>query len=194
LRAGLQESIKAGIIRDPKLFRLLEQRQAKTLAGDPATLAKIITASIQVKGDVVAQDEKESGVRMLLNLGHTIGHAIEAATGYKKLLHGEAIGWGSITALHVALARKIFKTEDFARAANLIVAYGPLPRFSATATELVALTAADKKARSGRRAYVLPTAIGKAEVFYDVTDAELTAATTAMLADMKRLSSASARS
>ena len=193
LRAGLQESIKAGIIRDPKLFRLLEQKHTETLAGDPATLAKIITASVQVKADVVAQDEKESGVRMLLNLGHTIGHAIEAATGYKKLLHGEAVGWGSIAALHLGLSRKAIKAEEFARMANLILAYGPLPRIRASAADLVALTASDKKTRSGRRAYVLPTGVGSAKVFYDVTDAELTAATGAMLADMKRLTASGAR-
>ncbi len=187
LRAGLQESVKAGIIRDVKLFRLLEQKQAETLAGNPGMLARIISASVQVKADVVAQDEKESGVRMLLNLGHTIGHAIEAATGYRKLLHGEAVGWGSIAALHLALSRKTIKAEEFARAANLILAYGPLPRFRASASQLVTLTASDKKTRSGRRAYVLPTGIGSARVFYDVTDAELTAATEAMLSDMKRI-------
>ena len=185
LRAGLQESIKAGIIRDPALFRLLEKNVAKVNAGDPAILTKIIAASVKVKAEVVTQDEKESGLRMILNFGHTLGHAIEAATGYKTLLHGEAVAWGSIAALHLSLARGTIDQEQFARMANLIMAYGPLPRFKARAEKLVALTASDKKARSGRRAFILATGIGSVEVVYDVTDEELLTAANAMLADMK---------
>ena len=193
LRAGLQEAVKTGIIHDTKLFRYLEQKQQEALAGDPAVLAKILAGSIQVKADVVVQDEKESGLRMTLNFGHTLGHAIEAATEYKKLLHGEAVGWGSIAALHLGLARKSIKANDFARAANLILAFGPLPRFRASAQQLVDLTAADKKTRSGRRAFVLPLGIGKVEVVYDVTDAELLIAAEAMLVDMKRLTGTGAK-
>ena len=194
LRAGLQESIKAGIIRDARLFRYLEQHATKAQAGDPAVLTRIITASIEIKAEVVAQDEKESGLRMILNFGHTIGHAIEAATGYKRLLHGEAVAWGSLAALHLGLARNSVKESQFARMANLILAYGPLPRFRASAADLVALTASDKKTRSGRRAFILPTGIGKVDVVYDVTDEELLQATGAMLADMKRLTGPEARS
>ena len=196
LRAGLQESVKAGIIASPALFRLLEKGAEKLSVPHSSqlhrdewvhTLAKVIAASIQVKADVVMVDEKESqgGPRMTLNFGHTIGHAIEAATKYSKLLHGEAVGWGSIAALHLSLARKTITPEEFARMANLILAYGPLPRFKATADQLVALTASDKKTRSGRRAYVIATGIGSTKVVFDVTDAELQAATSAMLADMK---------
>ncbi len=193
LRAGLQESIKAGIIRDAKLFRYLERTKAVLLAADPAVLARVIAASIQVKADIVAADEKESGVRMLLNFGHTVGHAIEAATGYTRLLHGEAVAWGSLAALHLALDRKTIDADTFARMANLILACGPLPRFHAPAEELVRLTASDKKSRSKRRAFILPTTIGKAEVFHDVTDKELLDATRAMLADVKRLTRTEAR-
>ena len=187
LRAGLQESVKAGIIASPELFRSLEKGVDKIQAGDPATLQKIIAASIQVKANVVAVDEKErpGGPRMTLNFGHTIGHAIEAATGYKKLLHGEAVGWGSIAALHVSLGRKTITPEEFARMANLILAYGPLPRFKATADQLVKLTASDKKTRSGRRAYVIATGVGSTQVVFDVSDQELHAAASAMLADMR---------
>jgi len=187
LRAGLQESIKAGIIHDAKLFAYIERNKALILAGKPQYLSRVIGASIKVKADVVAKDEKESGVRMTLNFGHTLGHAIEAATGYKRLLHGEAVAWGSIAALHLGLARKSITGEEFARMANLILAYGPLPRFSSTATQLVAFAASDKKTRSGRRAFVLPTGIGSVEIVYDVTDEELTAAADAMLAEMKSI-------
>jgi 3-dehydroquinate synthase len=187
LRAGLQESVKAGIIRDPALFELLERERERILAGDTALLGEVVAASIRVKANVVAQDEKEAGLRMILNFGHTLGHAIEAATGYKKLLHGEAVGWGSIAALHLGLARKSINEEEFARMANLILAYGPLPRFRAKPERLVELTASDKKTRSGRRAFVLPTGVGSVEVVYDVTDAELTQAAAKMLGDMTRL-------
>ncbi len=193
LRAGLQESVKAGIIASPALFKSLEKSIDKVRGNDPATLAKVIAASIQVKADVVMVDEKESqgGPRMTLNFGHTIGHAIEATTGYGKLLHGEAVGWGSIAALHLSLARKTITPEEFARMANLILAYGPLPRFKASADKLVALTATDKKTRSGRRAYVIATGIGSTKVVFDVTDAELHTAANAMLADMKASTTAS---
>jgi 3-dehydroquinate synthase len=207
LRAGLQEAIKAGIIYDTKLFRYLEQnahelapeselstlkdRPSKPMILDTKTLGKVITSSVRVKADVVSKDEKESGLRMILNFGHTIGHAIEAATHYRKFLHGEAVAWGSIAALHVSLNRGCITHEDFARMANLVLRYGPIPPFkiaatpSAAAAKLVALTSGDKKKRSGRRAFVLTTGIGHTEIAYDVTDAELLTATTAMLKDMQ---------
>ena len=187
LRAGLQEAIKAGIIRDAKLFRYMEQNAGTILEASPASLVRVVAASVRVKAEVVSRDEKESGLRMVLNFGHTIGHAIEAATHYRKLLHGEAVAWGSIAALHLSLNRALITPEDFARMANLILRYGPIPPFKIAATpqaaaaKLVALTSADKKKRSGRRAFVLATGIGRTEVAYDVTDAELLAATHAML-------------
>ncbi len=186
LRAGLQESIKAGIIYDAKLFRYMEQSAEAILAGDPAALTRVVAASVRVKADVVGKDEKEAGLRMILNFGHTIGHAIEAATNYKQLLHGEAIAWGSIAALSVAVARNTISEEDATRIVNLILRYGPLPRVKVTAEKLVALTSRDKKNRSGIRSFVLPTAIGKVEIVRDVTEPELTAATNSMLTLMRR--------
>jgi 3-dehydroquinate synthase len=197
LRAGLQESIKAGIIYDAKLFRYLEEYAdiilgrlgAPHLASemwDTTALQKVITASVKVKADVVSKDEKESGLRMILNFGHTIGHAIEAATHYRKLLHGEAVAWGSIAALHLSLSRGRISQRDHDRMTALILRYGPIPPFRADPAKLVALTSGDKKRRSGRRAFVLATGIGSTEIVYDVTDAELLAATQSMLADMKQ--------
>ena len=193
LRAGLQEAIKSAIIRDPALFRFMEKNGDAILSGDPAALQKVVTASVRVKAEVVSQDEKESGLRMVLNFGHTIGHAIEAATHYRKLLHGEAVAWGSIAALHLSLNRALITPEEFARMANLILRYGPIPPFKiaatpqASAARLVALTSADKKKRSGRRAFVLATAIGRTEVAHNVTDAELLAATQAMFTTMQQM-------
>jgi 3-dehydroquinate synthase len=140
-----------------------------------------------VKAEVVSKDEKESGLRMILNFGHTIGHAIEAATGYRKLLHGEAIAWGSIAALHVSLARHRISQKDFDRMAALVLRYGPIPPFKAPAEKLVALTSADKKNRSGRRAFVLTTGIGSTEIAHNVTDAELLSATQAILTQMNAI-------
>ena len=185
LRAGLQESIKAGIIYDAKLFRYMEQNADATLAGNPKSLIRVVTDSVRVKADVVSKDEKESGLRMILNFGHTIGHAIEAATNYKQLLHGEAVAWGSIAALNVARNRKTIDAKQAARIEALILRYGPLPAFKATAEKLVALTARDKKNRSGSRSFVLPTSIGKTEIVRDVTESELLAATESMLAFMQ---------
>ena len=185
LRSGLQEAIKAGIIYDAKLFRYLEQNEHKILRSYPTALARVITAAVRVKANVVSEDERESGLRMILNFGHTIGHAIEAATHYRKLLHGEAVAWGSIAALHVSLNRRRITHEEFARMANLILRYGPIPPFKADPAKLVALTSGDKKKRSGRRAFVLTTGIGHTEIAYDVTDAELLSAAKAMFATMQ---------
>jgi 3-dehydroquinate synthase len=188
LRAGLQESIKAGVIYDAKLFRYLEQNADAILAGDPTALTRVVADSVRVKADVVSKDEKESGLRMILNFGHTIGHAIEAATNYKQLLHGEAVAWGSIAALNVAVARKTLSQKDADRVTKLILRYSPLSRFKATAANLVSLTSRDKKNRSGVRSFVLPTAIGTTEIVRDVTEAELLVATASMLALMRQQS------
>lgn len=173
LRAGLQEAVKAGIIRDPELFALLERERERVLACDERALMDVVAASVRVKADVVNADERESGVRMILNLGHTLGHAIEAATEYKQLLHGEAVAWGMIAATSIAAHRQCISQEDARRIAALVRAYGPLKRFAANAEQLVALTARDKKNRSGARSFILPTRIGEAVVVRDVTEAEL---------------------
>jgi 3-dehydroquinate synthase len=195
LHAGLQESIKAGVIYDAKLFRYMEQNADAILStkrnADPTPLTKVVAASVRVKASVVSQDEKESGLRMILNFGHTIGHAIEAATNYKQLLHGEAVAWGSIAALNVARARNTLSKKDTERVTNIILRYGPLSPFKATAEKLVALTARDKKNRSGIRSFVLPTAIGKVEIVRNVTEPELLAATNSMLTLMHTHTTAS---
>jgi len=193
LRAGLQESIKSGIIYDAKLFRFMEQNSDAILSGNPAALTRVVTASVRVKADVVSKDERESGLRMILNFGHTLGHAIEAATGYKKLLHGEAVGWGSIAATYVSLHRGTITQKEADRIISTILMYGPLPRFTAKAEKLVALTYSDKKTRSGKRAFVLAKGIGATEIAFDVTDEELLTAANEMLALMRQSSSHSNR-
>ena len=173
LRAGLQEAIKAGIIRDAKLFAYLERNADAVLAGDAEALTHVVAASVRVKADVVASDERESGLRMILNYGHTLGHAIEAATRYKQLLHGEAVGWGSIAATILGRKRGLITDTQAERIIKLILRYGPLGAFNATAEKLVTLTAKDKKNRSGTLSFILPTGIGSVEIVRDVTRVEL---------------------
>lgn len=185
LRAGLQESVKAGIICDPALLRFLADERQQVLNCSPTALLQVIGESVRIKAEIVIKDEREAGLRMKLNFGHTLGHALEAATGYRHLLHGEAVGWGSIAALHLALSRKAIIRNDFDYMTSVIHAYGPLPGFQVDAHRLVELTASDKKARSGKRAFVLPVAVGAVEVVYDVTNAELEQAAEAMISDMR---------
>jgi 3-dehydroquinate synthase len=182
LRAGLQEAIKAGILRDASLFAYLEDHRDAILACEDEAMQHVIAASVAVKARVVEADEKESGERMLLNLGHTLGHAIEAATLYKLLLHGEAVAWGMLAAIDIAERRALVTAAQAESMVTLIRAYGPMKHFEAHAAHLVALTAKDKKHRSGTRSFVLPVGIGDATVVRDVTEAELLAATERMLA------------
>src|ERR1041385_942183 len=101
-RSGLFESLKCGVIRDHDLFDFMERNAKRILARDSRTLQRVIGDSIRVKADVVSADEKESGLRRILNFGHTIGHALEAATDYSHFLHGEAVGLGMIAAAAIA--------------------------------------------------------------------------------------------
>jgi 3-dehydroquinate synthase len=185
LRAGLMESIKAGVIRDRALLRFMEEHVEAILSRDAKALEKVIAASIRMKAGVIGKDERESGLRMILNLGHTVGHAIEQVTRYKTLLHGEAVGWGMIAALYVAHRRGTITGAQAARIENLIHLYGPLPPLKLRAPRLVAATASDKKNLSGVRRFVLPIGIGDAGVVEDMTPAELQAAITYMLSEAK---------
>ena len=181
LRAGLFESVKAGIIRDAKLFSFMERHAGAILARDPKAIEYVVAASIQMKADVVGIDELETGLRMILNFGHTLGHAIEAATRYKKLLHGEAVAWGMIAATRLGLARKTVTVFDAARIEKLIVDYGPLPTLRIPIDRLLDAATRDKKNRSGVRRFILPSGIGNAVVVENVTDAELFSAAESML-------------
>jgi 3-dehydroquinate synthase len=134
-----------------------------------------------MKADVVNQDERENGVRMILNFGHTVGHALEQATHYKLLLHGEAVGWGMVAALHLARQRGTISDRQFERLESLIHLYGPLPALKLRAPRVVAATGGDKKNVGGVRRFVLPVGIGDAGVVEDVTAAELEAAVSYML-------------
>ncbi len=182
LRAGLMESVKAGIIRDRALVRFMEEHADEVLGRDPKALEKVIASSIRMKAGVVNRDEREGGLRMILNFGHTVGHALEQATGYKSLLHGEAVGWGMVAALYLARRRGTISRAQFERLERLIHLYGPLPPLKLRAAKVTAATGVDKKNVGGVRRFVLPLGIGDAGVVEDVTAAELESAVEYMLA------------
>jgi 3-dehydroquinate synthase len=182
LRAGLMESVKAGIIRDRALVRFMEEHGREVLKRDPKALEKVIASSIRMKAGVVNQDERENGLRMILNFGHTVGHALELTTGYKALLHGEAVGWGMVAALYLARERGTITSRQAERMESLVLLYGPLPKLKLRANKVVAATGGDKKNLGGVRRFVLPLGIGDAGVVEDVTAAELEKAVEYMLA------------
>ena len=180
LRAGVYESIKAGLIRDASLFRFIESQRAQIDQGDAAALEKMVAASIRMKAEVVSLDEHEHGVRMILNFGHTIGHAIEAVSGYRALLHGEAIAWGMIAALALCEQRKLLTADAVRRFTELILFFAPPPLPALSTRRLLLAASGDKKNRAGVRRFVLLEGLGKAVVVEDVTDGEVTAAIAAM--------------
>jgi len=191
LRAGLFESIKAGVIRDAKLFAFMERNAEAILAGDSKAIEYVVAASVRMKADVVGIDEMENGLRMILNFGHTLGHAIEAATRYKKLLHGEAIAWGMIAATRLGLARATITEAQASRIEKLIFEYGPLPALRLPIDRLLDAATRDKKNRSGVRRFVLPSGIGNAVVAENVTDTELYSAAGSMLETARPVSDTS---
>ena len=161
-RSGLYEIIKYGVIGDPKLFRFLEQNLEKLLRRDPDALDFVIERSILQKAHVVSYDERESGLREILNFGHTFAHALESVTRYRKYLHGEAVGWGMIAASKLAVSSRIFPAKDSDRLIRLIAHVGPLPPWPSTSpVRLIAAMKADKKTLAGRLRFVLPEKIGR---------------------------------
>ena len=170
-RAGLYESLKCGIIGDPGLFQLFEERRREILDRDPAVVEKVIADSVRLKASVVSADEKEGGLRQVLNLGHTLGHAIEAETRYKQLLHGEAVAWGMLAATHIALSTGKLDSVTAGRISNAILSFGRLPRMKIRSTSILKRLRSDKKTRQGVVHFILPREIGKVEIVSDVPDA-----------------------
>ena len=169
LSAGIAEVIKYGFIRDEAFISWLEQNMDKLLARDPETIAYAIEVSCQCKANVVAEDEKESGVRALLNLGHTFGHAIEAGTGYGNWLHGEAVGTGMLMAADLSMRQGWISDADVQRVENLIDK-AMLPTrapHSIDFDKFMELMSVDKKVRAGKINFVLYKALGDAFVTAD---------------------------
>jgi 3-dehydroquinate synthase len=164
-RAGLFEVIKCGVIRDPNLFELLETHPEDVLSMQPGILDQLIAAAVRIKAEVVSFDERESDLRRILNFGHTIGHAIEAETGYVRFLHGEAIAWGMLAATRLAELLQLLDPAPAAGIRKTICRYGPLPPANDLDPDsLIARLASDKKTMQGKVHFVLPTAIGRVQI------------------------------
>jgi len=134
------------------------------LRRDPAALAYIIPRSAAIKARVVSADEREGGLRQILNFGHTLGHALETATGYKRFLHGEAVGWGMLGATLLAVGTGRLRESDAERIIRLIASVGPLPSLGKIrSAELRPILASDKKTRAGRVRWVVPRRIGSTQ-------------------------------
>ena len=167
-RAGLFEVIKHGIIRSRDLFDFMDEYREAVFAREPAALERIISESVRIKADVVKQDEREGGLRRILNYGHTLGHALEAETKYKRYLHGEAIGWGMIAAGRLAELLGTLGADDRKRAEQVILAYGGIPRADGLDAENIAERIyGDKKTIGGRVHFILAETIGRVRVVAD---------------------------
>ncbi len=165
-RSGLYEVIKYGVIADERLFAFLENSLQALANRDARALDFVIPRCIQAKAKVVSRDERESGLREILNFGHTFAHAFETATAYRQYLHGEAVGWGMIAASRLAARMGLLAPESAARIERLVRRLGPLPALpNTTPSRLLNIMHADKKTRGGKLRLVLSRKIGSAETF-----------------------------
>jgi 3-dehydroquinate synthase len=176
---------------DPTVLSTLPDRQsrlervdAKALRRDASALEWVITESVRLKAEIVSSDERENGLRRVLNFGHTVGHALEAESGYRHFLHGEAVAWGMIAATHIAVMTGRIDNNNALRISNAVLNLGLLPKIHARSRDLVRLLQSDKKTRNGKIHFVLPREIGKVEIVNDVPEKVVTVA----LDELRRLS------
>lgn len=161
LRAGMAEAVKHGAIADAEYLEWIDQNADALLAGDPQALSRLIVRSVEIKAEIVARDEKESGPRKLLNFGHTIAHAVEALSGY-TMLHGEAVSVGMVEEARIGERSGVTASGTAARLRKLLTRIGlptSLP-IDYAADQVIDWTRSDKKARNGRVEYALIQEIG----------------------------------
>src|SRR5579863_1459257 len=171
-RGGLAEVIKYGVIADAKLFAFLERNFDRILARDKKALEHVIVRSVEIKAHVVSKDERESGLREILNFGHTFGHALESVTGYRRYQHGEAVAWGMMAAALYGHEIGVTPAADASRIIALVRRMGKLPAWpKLPPTRLIELMGSDKKTRAGKLRFVLTPGIGRAGT-YEARDAE----------------------
>jgi len=175
-RAGLYEVVKYGMIASRDLFDRLVRDTSAIFARDPQALLPAIEESVRIKARVVEQDERESGLRRILNFGHTVGHALEAVTRYRRFRHGEAVAYGMLAAADLAVARGALAETERQALASLIAALGPLPSVAdLQADEVMAALRRDKKVVDGTLHFVIAIQIGATMTIDDVTEDELRA-------------------
>ncbi len=160
-RSGIYEVIKYGVIGNAEVFAWLEKHLEELAAGKPEAVDWVVPRCIEAKARIVSEDELDTGPREQLNLGHTFAHALEAATRYRRFLHGEAVGWGLVAAARLAARLGTLEQGEAARMERLTRRVGPIPRWPGAKPErLLALMRRDKKSRGGKLRLVLPAAIG----------------------------------
>jgi 3-dehydroquinate synthetase len=156
--------VKYGVIGDARLFAYLEKSVKSVLHRERSTLDFVIPRCIRAKANVVGRDERESGLREILNFGHTFAHAFETATRYQRYLHGEAVGWGMIAAARLSAKLGMLQTDEVKRIEQLVRSIGPLPPLPKAPPErLIEIMRSDKKTRAGKLRFVLTGGLGKAE-------------------------------
>jgi 3-dehydroquinate synthase len=176
-RAGLYEVVKYGVIASRPLFEQVRGCLAQLFARDAGVLVPVISECCRIKGRVVEEDERESGPRRALNFGHTLGHALEAATKYRRFRHGEAVGYGMLAAANLSVERGVMPAADRDALAALLAQMGPLPSVAdLSAQQVVEAAGRDKKVIAGHLHFVLPLGIGATTTVTDVTSGELIAA------------------
>jgi len=184
--AGLYEIVKSGVIASEPLFRVLAERRDEVLAQAPQVVDHIIAESVRIKAEVVSADERESGLRRILNFGHTFGHALEAETKYTRFLHGEAVSWGMRAATYLAENLAMISPADGAAITNVLDSYGPIPSCDRIGrTELQVRLVRDKKTIQSRVHFVLPVRIGEVVVRSDVPVAAVQQAIDRALTDCR---------
>ena len=165
-RAGLAEVIKYGVIVDAPLFQFLEDRVDSIIALESETVGEIVARSVEIKADVVAKDERESGLRAILNFGHTVGHAVEQATGYERYLHGEAVALGMIAALRLSANLGACSADAEPRLGSLLKKFGletEIPD-DIDRGDLLSAMSVDKKVRGDSLNFVVSLGIGDCEL------------------------------
>jgi 3-dehydroquinate synthase len=176
-RAGLYEVIKYGVIRQPDLLDHMRDSITAIFNRDGDAVAPLVSASCRIKAEVVSADERESGLRRILNFGHTVGHALEAVTKYKQFRHGEAVGYGMLAALNIGVARGITPKPLLDEVETLINHLGPLPSVAdLSAKDVFAAIGRDKKIVAGTLHFVAASGRGKTVQLTDVTEKEIKAA------------------
>ena len=181
LRAGLAEVIKHGLIRDLGFFEWIEANIGRLLARDTEALVHAVRRSCEIKAEIVALDERETGPRALLNLGHTFGHAIETAMGYGAWLHGEALAAGIVMAAGLSHRLGSLGKDDVRRVVALLKRTGlPVTVSGITAPRFIELMSVDKKAAAGRIRFILLDRLGSAVIHGDVPQDALLATLSAI--------------
>lgn len=162
-RGGLAEIIKHAVIADAEMFAYLEKNMEKVELRDRLALDYLIPRNIAIKARVVSRDERESGLREILNFGHTFAHALESVTRYQRYQHGEAVAWGMMAAALLGHEVGATRADDVSRIVSLVRRIGPLPPWPSVPPRLlIAAMHSDKKARGGKLRFVLTPRIGKA--------------------------------